>query len=59
MKKIRLQADALRVESFASTSTPQEKGTVHGAQETLNTCYYTCTGYQTNEGPWDPCYLCN
>jgi hypothetical protein len=59
MKKIRLQVDELRVDSFESSSAEKkEGGTVRGAQETWDTCYYTCSGYQTNEGPWDPCVIC-
>jgi len=58
MKKIKLQVDELRVDSFASTPAETRRGSVRGAQDTWDSCYYTCSGYQTNEGPWDPCIFC-
>ena len=32
MKKIRLEMDALRVDSFATAAAPEARGTVHGRQ---------------------------
>jgi DNA-binding helix-hairpin-helix protein with protein kinase domain len=54
--KIRLDVDALYVQSFATEATPKERGTVRGYACTESTCmqeFCTCTDaygncYQTN-----------
>ena len=40
MKKLRLQLEDLRIDSFATTPVEKEKGTVFGEQ---CTCYTNCT----------------
>jgi hypothetical protein len=43
MKKLRLQVDALRVESFAPAAAAAERGTVRGEEMSGASCPYDCT----------------
>ena len=53
MRKLMLDPDALRVESFHADAEPEARGTVRGAEATLDTDCQTCEspwcGYQTYE----------
>lgn len=62
MRKLKLDPDALAVQSFAVSTARDERGTVHGhvspgctpagACETLFTCYdYTCNGGSCDGAP--------
>lgn len=54
-RKIRLDADALRVESFDVDAAAREQGTVHAHNASGASCTYVCTvGEFTCNGP-----LCN
>jgi hypothetical protein len=56
MKKMKLELDALAVESFETAAVGKRTGTVHGAAQTQ---WYTCPGYgETCNGGdtcWDSC----
>ena len=52
MKKLRLQIDDLRIDSFQMTSPEPRKGTVLGEQLTLRDCPNSCMDYGTC------CYSC-
>jgi len=53
MRKLKLDLDTLRVESFGTAASPDERGTVRGAEVTLNadceTWENAWCGYQTYE----------
>lgn len=57
MKKLILDVDTLRIESFAAEEAPREEaGTVHGHQATRRpTCGSLCTNTQPIVSCYDPC----
>jgi len=57
MKKIRLDVDALRVDSFATAPVDGPRGTVqaHATQGMRPTCSLTCTNTQPLVSCYDPC----
>jgi hypothetical protein len=57
MEKLKLEIDALRVDSFAAEEAPAaEVGTVHGHQRTRRpTCGDLCTNTQPIVSCYDPC----
>lgn len=56
-KKIRLDMDALRVDSFATATVDGARGTVQGHQTRGGrpTCAATCTNTQPIVSCYDPC----
>src|SRR5687768_5154332 len=56
MKKMKLELEALNVESFETAAVGKRAGTVHGAAQTE---WYTCPGYgetcNGGETCWDSC----
>ncbi|HEX8692714.1 MAG TPA: hypothetical protein VF746_09860 [Longimicrobium sp.] len=58
MKKLTLDIERLRVESFATEPAVEARGTVHGhapTQATRPTCGTVCTGTQPVVSCYDPC----
>jgi hypothetical protein len=55
VKKLRLQVDDVRIESFPTLDPRKGRGTVNANE---CTCYYTCDGFMTYGGPDQPCVIC-
>lgn len=60
MNKLKLQLDDLHVDTFDTTSTDQEKGTVFGEEQCTCPTACTCPGCPTCEGGGLSCdYTCD
>lgn len=59
MKKLNLNLDELKIESFEITKSKQAKGTVNGFLTTYETKYITCVGPICQETDQITCaYVC-
>jgi hypothetical protein len=52
MKKLTLDVDGLRIESFPTERVPEPLGTVHAHATQLKTCANTCHCTSVNIGCW-------